>query len=124
MINPDGCRKTALLELIVNPQPNVTTVVTNEVCDNENNGSVTVSTTSTGGSYEYRITSTAFSNIVNYTNLQPGIFSAFVPVSYTHLDVYKRQLHYRAIHRIFAVACLPMYGHLPINVIMRLLIIK
>ncbi|MBK8370957.1 MAG: gliding motility-associated C-terminal domain-containing protein [Saprospiraceae bacterium] len=78
VINPDGCRKTALLELIVNPQPNVTTVVTNEVCDNENNGSVTVSTTSTGGSYEYRITSTAFSNIVNYTNLQPGIFSAFV----------------------------------------------
>ncbi|MBK6364611.1 MAG: hypothetical protein IPF52_14405 [Saprospiraceae bacterium] len=60
VINPDGCRKTALLELIVNPQPNVTTVVTNEVCDNENNGSVTVSTTSTGGSYEYRITSTAF----------------------------------------------------------------
>ncbi|MBK8079901.1 MAG: hypothetical protein IPK25_06230 [Saprospiraceae bacterium] len=78
VINTDGCRKTALLELIVNPQPNVTTVVTNEVCDNENNGSVTVSTTSTGGSYEYRITSTAFSNIVNYTNLQPGIFSAFV----------------------------------------------
>jgi hypothetical protein len=78
VLNSDGCRKVAEVNLIVNPLPNVTTVVTGEVCENENNGSVTVSTTSTGGSYEYRITGTAFSNTVNYNNLQPGTFSAFV----------------------------------------------
>ena len=76
--NAEGCRSTAEITLTVSPQPNVTVVTVDESCDNANDGSVTVSTSSTGSSYEYRISGTSFSAQTVYGNLQPGNYTAFV----------------------------------------------
>lgn len=78
VLSDEGCRRTSEVRLIVNPQPLVEVAVTGEVCENQNNGSATVSTSSTGGIYEYRINGTPYSAQTVYTPLQPGNYTAFV----------------------------------------------
>ncbi|MFZ1705285.1 MAG: hypothetical protein WAT79_13135, partial [Saprospiraceae bacterium] len=78
VLSTDNCRNTSQITLVVNPQPSVIVAKTDEVCDNDDNGTATISTSSTGGMYMYRINGRPYSSQTLYTALQPGNYTAYV----------------------------------------------
>ncbi len=73
-----GCTATDEVVITVHPKPEFTSIITNNGCNSQNNGFVTLSGSSGLAPYEFSLDNATFTTDPVFVNLAPGNYSAYI----------------------------------------------